>query len=325
MLDARSGATKATHQLKDVYQKDQNIFINDVTQDKEGNIYATDVINPVIYKIDAQGIASVYLEKPEFFTSAMLLGLDGIVYDPVNKILVVGVIGANKDGSGFDSKLYRLSNLDATAGPTVAEIPVNSALIASADGILMSDDGKYLFVMGSLVNAVTKFSTSNGWMTVNVVSHVTTNPACVTNSAGVLVGGKDLFVNCINGFTHFSKMFHVDTSSSSARPGDAVNNACPSVPIVAFSATNPIKYDTDLVVLMCVGFGLFAVLVCCLLGYIWFVSNSLNYSRTMNNVEMRNSVVVGGAQNDGENINDEDMSASPLEYDTPYVHMDGTP
>jgi hypothetical protein len=33
-------------------------------------------------------------------------------------------------------------------------------------------------------------------------------------------------------------MFHVDTSSSSARPGDAVNNACPSVPIVAPSSAS---------------------------------------------------------------------------------------
>ena len=89
MLDARSGATKATHQLTDVYQKDQNIFINDVTQDEKGNIYATDVINPVIYKIDAQGIASVYLEKPEFFTSAMLLGFDIALPSSVRTLFVV--------------------------------------------------------------------------------------------------------------------------------------------------------------------------------------------------------------------------------------------
>jgi sugar lactone lactonase YvrE len=59
---------------------DEDHFINDLTVDADGNIYATDSSTPVIFKIDPEGEASVFVEDERF--SSPRFGLNGIVYHP---------------------------------------------------------------------------------------------------------------------------------------------------------------------------------------------------------------------------------------------------
>ena len=206
-LDAETGHSVRSVQLKGVYTPASGtanpIFINDVTQDNKGNTYATDVRNPVVYKIAPDGTATVFAEDPRFMTGTDYLGLDGIVYDKANDVIVLGKIGFDGQ-STFDSGLFRLSDLGNAAGPTitVTDIKFTAAVpnINSADGIAIGPDGT-LVVMGSMVNQVTKLTTKDGWKTADVVTQVDTTKigSCETDPAGVFVG-KEFYVTCVNGF-----------------------------------------------------------------------------------------------------------------------------
>jgi hypothetical protein len=55
-------------------------FANDVTVDSEGNAYVTDSFAPVIYRVDPNGQAEIFLQDEAF--RAVFLGLNGIVYHP---------------------------------------------------------------------------------------------------------------------------------------------------------------------------------------------------------------------------------------------------
>ena len=63
-------------------------FANDIAVDGQGNAYVTDSFAPIIYKIDAQGAATVFLENPALAAPAGMFGLNGIVYHPNGYLLV---------------------------------------------------------------------------------------------------------------------------------------------------------------------------------------------------------------------------------------------
>jgi len=70
-----------------------NHFINDLTLDPSGNIYATDSFSPVIYRIDSKGGASVFAQHEWF--SSVDIGLNGIAYHPSGFLIAVN----NSNGS----------------------------------------------------------------------------------------------------------------------------------------------------------------------------------------------------------------------------------
>ncbi|MVN77350.1 hypothetical protein GO988_13525 [Hymenobacter sp. HMF4947] len=63
-------------------------FANDIAVDNAGNAYVTDSYAPIIYKIDVNGTASVFLENSALAAPAGMFGLNGIVYHPNGYLLV---------------------------------------------------------------------------------------------------------------------------------------------------------------------------------------------------------------------------------------------
>lgn len=63
-------------------------FANDIAVDNLGNSYVTDSYAPLIYKVDTQGTASVFLEDAALAAPAGKFGLNGIVYHPDGYLLV---------------------------------------------------------------------------------------------------------------------------------------------------------------------------------------------------------------------------------------------
>jgi sugar lactone lactonase YvrE len=63
-------------------------FANDMAVDVAGNVYVTDSFAPIIYKIDQQGVASVFLENAALAAPAGSFGLNGIVYHPDGYLIV---------------------------------------------------------------------------------------------------------------------------------------------------------------------------------------------------------------------------------------------
>ena len=72
-------------------------LLNGITGDGEGNIYITDSFSPVIYKVDAEGKPSVFLQSEKFVGEG--INLNGIQYHPDGYLLVI------KKSSGV---LYRV-------------------------------------------------------------------------------------------------------------------------------------------------------------------------------------------------------------------------
>jgi hypothetical protein len=60
---------------------------NGITMDDEGNAYITDSFSPVIYKVDTQGHASVFLESDRFLGEG--INLNGIVFHPDGYLIAV--------------------------------------------------------------------------------------------------------------------------------------------------------------------------------------------------------------------------------------------
>jgi sugar lactone lactonase YvrE len=62
-------------------------FANDIAVDNQGNAYITDSLSPIIYKVDAQGVATVFLENSQL-SGGTGFGLNGLVYHPDGYLLV---------------------------------------------------------------------------------------------------------------------------------------------------------------------------------------------------------------------------------------------
>ncbi len=61
-------------------------FANDVAVDDEGNAYVTDSFSPVIYRVDPEGNAGIFLEDERLLSEG--IGLNGIDYHPDGFLLV---------------------------------------------------------------------------------------------------------------------------------------------------------------------------------------------------------------------------------------------
>ncbi len=72
-------------ELGDVFPYDRH-FANDVAVDDAGNAYVTDSLAPVIYRVDMEGHAEIFLEDQRFLSEG--IGLNGIDYHPDGFLLV---------------------------------------------------------------------------------------------------------------------------------------------------------------------------------------------------------------------------------------------
>jgi len=138
-------------------------FANDVAVDGQGNAYVTDSFAPVIYKINAQGTASVFLEDSRLSAPAGNFGLNGIVFHPDGYLLV-----AKYD----DGTLYKVPVANPTAFTRVA-----TTAVLSADGLLLTDNNTLLVAsngIGTKTNTVFQVRTTDGWATAATTSSVAT-------------------------------------------------------------------------------------------------------------------------------------------------------
>lgn len=87
-FDRSSGARLSYVNLSALRPAYAGHFANDIAVDNLGNAYVTDSYAPLIYKVDAQGTATVFLENAALGAPAGTFGLNGIVYHPDGYLLV---------------------------------------------------------------------------------------------------------------------------------------------------------------------------------------------------------------------------------------------
>lgn len=145
-------------------------FANDAAVDGQGNIYVTDSFAPLIYKIDAQGTATVLLEDARLGAPAGAFGLNGIVYHPDGYLLVA------KSDAGA---LYKVP-LDNPAGFTaVAATGLN---LSAIDGLRLQDN-RTLQAVTNAQAKVQRLASTDGWATATLAGTFATPPQYPTSIA----------------------------------------------------------------------------------------------------------------------------------------------
>jgi len=109
-------------------------FANDIAVDAAGNAYVTDSYAPIIYKIDPQGVATIFLTNATLAAPAGKFGLNGIVYHPGGYLLVA------KSDEGALIKVPISNPADFT------KINTNSLDLSGADGLQLLNNGVLLAV-----------------------------------------------------------------------------------------------------------------------------------------------------------------------------------
>ncbi|MBB4602712.1 sugar lactone lactonase YvrE [Hymenobacter luteus] len=127
-----------------------NHFANDIAVDSQGNAYITDSLSPIIYKVDAQGTASVFLENAQL-SGGTGFGLNGIVFHPDGYLLVA----KSNDGTLFKVPVSNPGSFSrVTSGQS----------LVGADGLLLLDSRTLLLVAGSQ-STVFRLTSTDAWAT----------------------------------------------------------------------------------------------------------------------------------------------------------------
>ena len=129
-----------------------NHFANDIAIDAVGNAYVTDSNAPIIYKVDLQGVATVFLENAQF-DAGTAFGLNGIVYHPDGYLLVA------KANTGI---LFKVPLANPSTFTTVAA--ATGLSLTGADGLLLTDPQTLLLVSGSQ-RTVYRLRSTDAWAT----------------------------------------------------------------------------------------------------------------------------------------------------------------
>jgi len=145
----------------------QRHFANDITVDLEGNAYVTDSFSPIIYKVDPQGNASIFLENAALASTGF--GLNGIVYHPDGYLLVA------KSSEGVLFKVPIRNPAGFTAVTT-------SQGLVGADGLLLLTPKTLLLVSGSQ-RMVYRLTSSDSWATTSATGTFATGPTSPTTLA----------------------------------------------------------------------------------------------------------------------------------------------
>lgn len=131
-------------------------FTNDVTSDPEGNAYVTNSFTPVIYKVNPEGSAEIFIQNEQL--GAQGFGLNGIDYHE-DGYLLAAVAGTQS--------LYKIP-LDDPASLTQVELSQPLGI----DGMVLDEEGNLVTVATNAegVRRVYEISSDDEWATATVVA-----------------------------------------------------------------------------------------------------------------------------------------------------------
>ena len=145
-----------------------NHFANDIAVDAQGNAYITDSLSPIIYKVDLQGVATVFLEDPRL-SGGTGFGLNGLVFHPDGYLLVA---------KANDGALFKVPVSNPTSFTTVT----SAQSLTGADGLVMLDPQTLLVVSGSQ-RTVFRLNSTDGWATTRSTGSFATGATSPTTIA----------------------------------------------------------------------------------------------------------------------------------------------
>jgi sugar lactone lactonase YvrE len=144
-------------------------FANDVTSDAEGNAYVTDSFSPVIYRVDPEGNAEIFVEDDQL--SNEQVGLNGIDFHPDGYLL------AAVSGGGT---IFKIPLDDPSA---LSEVQLSEPL--SIDGMVLSEDGSVLYAVAytgaeGAMQELVEVTSEDDWTTAEVTARIETGGGATT-------------------------------------------------------------------------------------------------------------------------------------------------
>jgi DNA-binding beta-propeller fold protein YncE len=152
------------------------LFINDEVVDPDGNLYVTNSVAPVIYKVDRNGNASVFFQNDAFATGPADFGFNGIQYDQKGFLLVTH--------TGFNE----IIKIPISNPSSYSTVQLNETL-TMPDGLMLSKDGKQLVVVSN--DRVLSFLSNDQWQSGSLSTSFNTAPNYGTSLTS---DGKKVFV-----------------------------------------------------------------------------------------------------------------------------------
>jgi sugar lactone lactonase YvrE len=172
--DATTGERRAYHDLSHLIEGGH--LANDLAVDAAGNIFITDSFSPVIYRVDAQGQASVFAQSDWFKGEGF--NLNGIVAHTDGYLLV------NKYNSG---EIFRISTRN---GADIQRVNLPEA-VKGADGMLLRGKNRLIVVQNAGNDQVVELVSTDGWRSATLQPARKSVHSFPTTVAQV---GKDLYV-----------------------------------------------------------------------------------------------------------------------------------
>lgn len=140
---------------------EENHLANGMTLDSAGNVYVTDSFSPVIYKVDINGHASVFLESDKFIGDG--INLNGIVFHPDGYLIAI------KKGEGV---LFKIP-LD---NPQKFSIIRSSRKFIGGDGLVLLNDNELVAIAnraaGEITETVFSINSEDSWKTAEVTKEL---------------------------------------------------------------------------------------------------------------------------------------------------------
>lgn len=150
---------------------------NGITLDTKGNVYISDSFAPVIYKVDINAKASIFLEDKRFLGKG--INLNGLVYHPDNYIIVA------KKNDGVIFKIP-LSN-----PKLMSQVRIDTKFLG-ADGLLLADNNNIVLIANSAAgtksNKAVILSSKDNWVSAEVTGEYKFDDVYPTT--GVIVKDK---------------------------------------------------------------------------------------------------------------------------------------
>ena len=170
--DLETGEELFYTDLSAAAESGDRFFANDLAVDADGNAYITDSAAGIIYKVDVDGNASVFLADPSFQGQFIL---NGIAYNPDGYLVAVRNPG-----------LIKISLDDPTAFTEV----VADGDVSGGDGIIFQDADTLIVVSGRQ-GRVMRVESTDAFATASITGQYATQPISATTAA---VRGDEIYV-----------------------------------------------------------------------------------------------------------------------------------
>ena len=150
-------------------------FCNDIALDSNGIAYVTDSFSPIIYKVDAENNASIFMKNDQFAGEGF--GLNGIVVK--DGYLLVAKYN--------DGTLYKFPLDDPQK---FSQVTIEGSY-PGADGLLWAADGALILIANATTNKALKLTSDDDWASAKIAGIVDTGQVFATT--GKQISG-DIYV-----------------------------------------------------------------------------------------------------------------------------------